>query len=61
MVRTAEGLGINTVAQLTTMDQPIGTHIGNALEVLEAFMSCRAEGPWTPGNSLFFRGQPFYA
>ena len=33
MVRTAEGLGINTVAQLTTMDQPIGTHIGNALEV----------------------------
>ena len=34
MVRTAEGLGINTVAQLTTMDQPIGTHIGNALEVI---------------------------
>ena len=34
MVRTAEGLGIRTVAQLTSMSEPIGTHIGNALEVI---------------------------
>ena len=41
MVRTAEGLGIQTVAQLTTMDQPIGTHIGNALEVIGSIQVTR--------------------
>ena len=34
MVNTAEGLGIRTVAQITAMGEPIGTHIGNALEVI---------------------------
>jgi thymidine phosphorylase len=34
MVNTAKGLGINTIAQITEMDEPIGSHIGNALEVL---------------------------
>ena len=36
MVNTAKGLGINTIAQITEMDEPIGSHIGNALEVLES-------------------------
>ena len=36
MVNTAKGLGINTIAQVTEMDEPIGSHIGNALEVLES-------------------------
>lgn len=44
MVRTAEGLGINTVAQLTAMDQPIGTHIGNALEVVGSIRVLQGEG-----------------
>ena len=33
MVNTAEGLGIRTVAQITAMGEPIGTHIGNALMI----------------------------
>ena len=41
MVRTAEGLGIRTLAQITTMSEPIGTHIGNALEVLESIQVLR--------------------
>ena len=44
MVQTAEGLGIQTVAQLTAMDQPIGTHIGNALEVIESVRVLQGEG-----------------
>ena len=44
MVRTAEGLGIQTVAQLTTMDQPIGTHIGNALEVIGSIQVLQGGG-----------------
>ena len=34
MVKAARGLGINTVAQITQMDYPIGKYIGNSLEVL---------------------------
>lgn len=44
MVRTAEGLGIQTVAQLTAMDQPIGTHIGNALEVVGSIQVLQGGG-----------------
>ena len=36
MVRAATGLGINTMAQITDMNEPIGTHIGNALEIIES-------------------------
>mgnify|MGYP005703480871 FL=1 len=44
MVRTAEGLGIRTVAQLTAMSQPIGTHVGNALEVVGSIKVMQGEG-----------------
>ncbi len=44
MVRTAEGLGIRTLAQITTMSEPIGTHVGNALEVLESIQVLRGAG-----------------
>ena len=36
MVETANGMGIHTKAQITRMDNPIGSHVGNALEVIES-------------------------
>ena len=44
MVNTAEGLGIRTIAQITSMDQPIGTHVGNALEVIECIEVMQGHG-----------------
>lgn len=44
MVNTAEGLGIATVAQITSMDKPIGTHVGNALEVIECIEVMQGDG-----------------
>lgn len=44
MVNTAEGLGIRTVAQITSMDKPIGTHVGNALEVVECIEVMQGDG-----------------
>jgi len=44
MVQTAEGLGIRTLAQITSMSEPIGTHIGNALEVIGSVLVLRGEG-----------------
>ena len=44
MVQTAEGLGIHTVAQLTAMDQPIGTHVEQRLEVVESIRVLQGEG-----------------
>mgnify|MGYP000087181830 CR=1 FL=1 len=44
MVRTAQGLGIKTKAQITSMEQPIGSHVGNALEILESIHVMHGEG-----------------
>ena len=44
MVKTAEGLGIRTMAQITSMSEPIGTHIGNALEVLGSILVLKGKG-----------------
>ena len=44
MVKTAEGLGVRTVAQITSMDEPIGTHVGNALEVIGSIMVLQGKG-----------------
>ncbi len=44
MVVTAEGLGLPTVAQITEMSHPIGTHIGNALEVVESIHVLKGAG-----------------
>ena len=36
MVDAANGLGVNTIAQVTTMNSPIGNKVGNSLEILES-------------------------
>lgn len=44
MVETATGLGIQTVAQVTRMSHPIGTHIGNSLEIVESISILKGAG-----------------
>jgi pyrimidine-nucleoside phosphorylase len=45
MVETGERMGKRVVALITDMDQPLGSKIGNALEVAEAVEVLRGEGP----------------
>ena len=45
MVETGERMGKKVSALITNMDQPLGTHIGNALEVIEALDILRGQGP----------------
>jgi len=45
LVRVATALGTRTVALVTNMDEPLGTTIGNALEVRESLAILRGEGP----------------
>ena len=44
MVGAAKGLGINTVAQITQMDYPIGQYVGNSLEVLGSILVLQGKG-----------------
>jgi len=44
MVAVASGLGIKCQAQITSMDNPIGSHIGNSLEVIESIEVLQGKG-----------------
>jgi len=44
MVGAANGLGIDTVAQITQMDYPIGRYVGNSLEVLGSILVLQGNG-----------------
>ena len=44
MVGAAKGLGINTTAQITRMDFPIGRYIGNSLEVIGSIEVLQGKG-----------------
>jgi pyrimidine-nucleoside phosphorylase len=45
MVETGERMGKSVVALITNMDQPLGTHVGNSLEVVEVLDVLRGKGP----------------
>jgi pyrimidine-nucleoside phosphorylase/thymidine phosphorylase len=45
MVETGESMGKSVVALITNMDQPLGTHVGNSLEVIEVLEILRGRGP----------------
>src|ERR1700732_142551 len=45
MVGLGHAHGVKTVAQLTSMDVPLGQAVGNALEVTESVAVLRGEGP----------------
>jgi len=44
MVETGERMGKSVVALITNMDQPLGTHVGNSLEVIEVLEVLRGRG-----------------
>jgi len=45
MIRLGEASGCRTIGLLTAMDRPLGVACGNAVEVAEAVLGLRGEGP----------------
>jgi len=45
LVATAQAAGVDCLAAITNMDSPLGTHIGNSMEVLECLDMMEGKGP----------------
>ncbi|MEJ6562818.1 MAG: thymidine phosphorylase [Euryarchaeota archaeon] len=56
MVGAAKGLGIQTIAQITDMNEPIGSHVGNALEILESIEVLNGRGSADTVNLVAMQG-----
>ena len=56
MVAVANGLGIKCKAQITAMDNPIGSHIGNSLEVIESIDVLKGKGHLDTRNLVILQG-----
>ena len=56
MIEVGEGVGIEVRALLTRMENPIGTHIGNAHEVLEILDILEGTGSWDTISLIAMQG-----
>jgi len=56
LVRVGRGAGLDMVALLTRMEEPLGRTIGNALEVNESIAILRGEGPADTSELTFALG-----
>jgi pyrimidine-nucleoside phosphorylase len=45
MVITGEKSGRTTIGLITDMDQPLGNHVGNSLEIIESIEALKGNGP----------------
>ncbi len=56
MVGAAKGLGINTTAQITQMDYPIGKYVGNSLEVIGSIEVLQGSGSFDTRDLVVIQG-----